>query len=187
MMQSERKRNLFRTVLAAVFLALAYVLPFLTAQIPRLGNMLCPMHLPVLVCGFVCGPVWGAAVGFLAPILRTLTIGIPVPTTAIAMCAELATYGLVSGLMYRTFRGSMLKIYASLIVAMLAGRGVYGVMNIMIYAVKAESYTPGLFLTSAFVNAVPGIVLQLGLIPIIVMALEKAFPHSMGKTAAGKE
>ena len=187
MLQSERKRNLFRMVLAAVFLALAYVLPFLTAQIPRRGNMLCPMHLPVLVCGFVCGPVWGAAVGFLAPILRTLTIGIPVPTTAIAMCAELATYGLVSGLMYRSFPGKAVRVYASLLVAMIAGRGVYGVMNIMIYAVKAESYTPGLFLTSAFTNAVPGILLQIGLIPVIVLALEKAFPQYMGKKADRKE
>ena len=87
-------RNL---VLAALFLALAFVLPMLTGHIPQVGNMLCPMHLPVLLCGFVLGGPWGLAIGFIAPLLRSVLFGMPpLFPTAISMAFELGTYGLVS-------------------------------------------------------------------------------------------
>ena len=90
----KNQTNLRNLCLSAMFLALAFVLPFLTGQIPEIGNMLCPMHIPVLLCGFVCGSPWGFAVGLIAPILRSVTIGAPTLfPRAVAMAFELAAYG----------------------------------------------------------------------------------------------
>ena len=100
----KRQNNLVNLALAAMFLALAYVMPFLTGQIPQVGAMLCPMHIPVILCGFVCGGPWGLAVGFVAPLLRSLTLNMPVMfPNALAMAFELAAYGLMSGILYRVF------------------------------------------------------------------------------------
>ena len=98
---SSRKSPVFRLVLAALFLALTLVLPFLTGQIPQIGSALCPMHFPALLCGFFCGPWYGLAVGLIAPVLRHALFGMPPILTAIAMSFEFAAYGLVSGLLYR--------------------------------------------------------------------------------------
>ena len=81
----KKRVSVIELVLGALFLALALVLPFLTGQIPEIGSMLCPMHLPVLICGFVCGWPWGLAVGFIAPLLRSLTLGMP-PLFPTAIC-----------------------------------------------------------------------------------------------------
>lgn len=89
-------------VLAALFLALAFVLPMITGHVPQVGNMLCPMHFPVLLAGFVLGGPWGLALGFLAPLLRSVLFGMPpLYPIAIAMAFELATYGAVAGWMYK--------------------------------------------------------------------------------------
>ena len=94
--------RLYKLTLSAMFLALALVLPFLTGQIQPLSKKLCPMHIPILLCGFFCGPWYGLAIGFIAPLLRFLCFGMPVIIPAgIAMSFELAAYGLVSGLLYR--------------------------------------------------------------------------------------
>ena len=96
-----KKTNVKKLILAALFLAMAQVLPFLTGQIPEVGSMLCPMHIPALLCGFFCGWPWGLMVGFVAPILRSVTFGMP-PMFPVAICMafELATYGAVSGALY---------------------------------------------------------------------------------------
>ena len=92
-------------VLAALFLALAFVLPMITGHVPQIGNMLCPMHFPVLLAGFVLGGPWGLALGFAAPLLRSVLFGMPpMYPIAIAMAFELATYGAVAGFMYRKVR-----------------------------------------------------------------------------------
>ena len=94
--------KVYKMVLAAMFLALAMVLPFLTGQIPQIGSALCPMHIPVLLCGFFCGPWYALAVGFIAPLLRFLIFGMPpIMPTGIAMCFELATYGFMVGFLYK--------------------------------------------------------------------------------------
>ena len=99
-----KESELFKIVLSSIFLALAYVLPFLTGQIPEIGSMLCPMHIPVLLCGFICGWKYGLIVGIIAPIFRSLTLGMPpLFPTALAMAFELGTYGLLSGLFYNVF------------------------------------------------------------------------------------
>ena len=115
-----RHNNIFRLVLASVFLCMAYVLPFLTGQIPEFGSMLCPMHIPVILCGFICGWKYGLVVGFISPIFRSLTLGMPpLFPTAFSMSFELGAYGLLSGILYNhllncIFKKKELVIYLSL-------------------------------------------------------------------------
>lgn len=157
-------------ILAALFLALAYVFPFLTGQIPKIGNMLCPMHIPVLLCGFLCGPVWGLAVGVTAPLLRALTLGAPLLfPTAVCMACELAAYGAVAGGMYRLFPRRKPYLYVSLLAAMMAGRLVWGAAMCVCTGIGSGGFTLTVFFMSGFVYALPGILVQVVLIPLLVM------------------
>lgn len=169
-----KNTKLNKMLFAAMFLAMCLVLPFITGQMRELGNMLCLMHLPVLLCGFICGPVYGAAVGFTAPLLRFALFGMPplMPVGA-AMCAELLTYGVVAGILYRTLPKKKPYIYVSLICAMLAGRIVWGGARLVIYGLGRSDFGWAAFLSGAFTNAVPGIILQIVIVPVLVMALEK--------------
>ena len=159
---------------SAICLALALVLPFLTGQIPQIGSALCPMHLPVLLAGFLCGPWWAAAVGFVAPLLRHAMFSMPPLLTAIAMAFELCTYGLVSGLLWRKSSKNVTNIYLSLIIAMVAGRLVWGAAQVVILGLSDSAFSWAAFWAGAIANAVPGIIVQLILIPILVLALRKA-------------
>lgn len=164
-----------RMVCAAVCLALCMVLPFLTGQIPQVGSALSPMHIPVLLAGFLCGPWWAMAVGAVAPLLRFALFGMPpIFPTGVAMCFELAAYGLVSGLLYARLPKKTANVYVSLLAAMLAGRVVWGIVRVALSGVAGEPFTWAAFMAGAFVNAVPGIIVHILLIPVIVMALRKA-------------
>lgn len=170
----KKNNHLIRLVLSSMFLALAYVLPFLTGQIPEIGNMLCPMHIPVLLCGFICSAPWGAAVGFSAPLLRSAILGRPVMfPDAISMSFELMVYGLLSGLLYRIFPKKKVYIYVSLIISMLAGRVVWGVVKFMLLGFDMSAFGMSAFIAGAFTNAIPGIILQLAAVPVLVMVTEK--------------
>ena len=164
-----------KTVLAALFLALAYVMPFLTGQIPEIGSMLCPMHIPVLLCGFICGWPWGLAVGALAPLVRSLITGgfPPMFPTAICMAFELAAYGAVSGLMHRLLPRKKPYIYCSLISAMIVGRLIWGAAMYALMTASGKVFTFAAFLAGAITNALPGIIVQLILIPIFIMVLDR--------------
>lgn len=160
-------------VLAAFFLALAYVMPFLTGQIPEIGARLCPMHIPVLLCGFFCGWGWGLAVGFIAPPLRSLTLGMPpLFPTALCMAFELAAYGAVSGWLHKKLPRKKLYIYLSLLIAMIIGRLVWGLAMFVFLGISGGSFTFAAFIAGAFTNAIPGIIVQIILIPILVMILD---------------
>lgn len=163
-----------RLVYSAMCLALALVLPFLTGQVPQIGSMLCPMHLPVLLCGFLCGWPWGLAVGIIAPLLRTLIFHMPPPVTAAAMAFELGTYGAVTGILYRVLPRKPWSTYVALICAMVVGRLVWGAADYVILGFTGSTLTPAAFLAGAVTNAVPGIILQIVLVPLIVMALDRA-------------
>lgn len=154
-------------------LALCLVLPFLTGQIPQIGSALCPMHLPVLLCGFLCGPWWALLVGATAPLLRHLLFSMPPLLTAIAMSFELAAYGAVSGLLYRKLPKNGAGIYISLITAMVIGRILWGIVRVAMTGVSGETFTWAMFLAGAFTTAIPGIVLQLLLIPALVVAFRR--------------
>lgn len=175
-----KSTHVLRLVLAAMFLALALLLPFLTGQIPKIGDMLCPMHLPILLCGFFCGPWFGLVAGACAPLLRFVFFQMPpLYPTGVGMCFELAVYGFVSGLLYRFLRNRMnryLAVYLSLFIAMLAGRAVWGIVRTILYSIGGKPFGMSAFLAGAFLNAIPGILLQLVLIPAIVIAVNAAFP-----------
>ena len=169
------RNKLLRMILSALFLALAYVMPFLTGQIPEIGSMLCPMHIPILLCGFICGWQWGLAVGFVAPLLRSMTLGMPpLFPTAFCMAFELATYGAVSGLMHKLLPRKKPYVYCSLIIAMIVGRLVWGAAMYVCMGLNGGSFTFAAFLAGAITNAIPGIVVQLVLIPILVMLLDNS-------------
>lgn len=170
-----RIRAVRRLVYAAVCLALALLLPFLTGQLPSVGSALCPMHLPVLLAGFLCGPWWGMAVGAAAPLLRSVIFGAPpMFPKAASMVFELAVYGFVSGFLYRALAKKAWGVWVALAAAMLAGRLVWGGVMAVFAGVSSISFGWAVFWADAFVGAVSGIVLQLALIPPIVLALKKA-------------
>ena len=160
---------------AALYLAIALVLPFVTGQIPEIGAMLCPMHIPVLLCGFMCGWPWGLAVGFFAPLLRGVLFGMPVLfPTGVAMAFELAIYGGTAGILYSRIPRKKWTVYAVLLTAMIAGRLVWGLVHVIIAGLTGSEFTIALFIAGAVTNAVPGIILQIVLIPILVMAMDRA-------------
>ena len=167
------RNKLLKMILSALFLALAYVMPFLTGQIPEFGSMLCPMHIPVLLCGFICGWQWGLSVGFIAPLFRSLTLGMPpLFPTALCMAFELAIYGLVAGLLHKLLPKKKPYIYCSLTIAMIVGRIVWGIMMFIFVGINGGSFTFSAFLAGAFVNAWPGIIVQIVLIPPYVVMIE---------------
>ena len=165
----------YRLVLAALFLALGMILPFFTAQIPEIGSMLLPMHIPVLVCGFVCGWKYGLIVGLLTPLLRSMTFSMPpLFPSATAMAFEMAAYGAICGLTYERLPRGTKSVYASLLTAMVGGRIVWGIVQIPILGIAGKGFGWQAFVAGAFLNAVPGIILQIVMIPLIVIALERA-------------
>jgi len=159
---------------ASMCLALCLVLPFLTGQIPQIGSTLCPMHLPVLLAGFLCGPWWALLAGAAAPLLRHLLFSMPPLVTAIAMSFELAAYGAVSGYFSRKLSKNIAGTYIALIAAMISGRLLWGIVRVIMTGVSGEAFTWAIFLSAAFTTAIPGIIVQLILIPILVSALRKA-------------
>lgn len=158
-----------------MFLALGLILPFLTGQIPEIGSMMLPMHIPALLCGMVVGGPWGLAVGFICPLLRSLLFGMPpMYPVALSMAFELATYGMISGLVYAKLKDRGVSgIYASLISAMIIGRIVWGITRWIMMAFGTQ-FSIALFIAGGITSAIPGIILQLVLIPVVIVALQKA-------------
>lgn len=168
-------KHILKMVLSAFFLALAYVMPYLTGQIPEVGSMLCPMHIPVILCGFICGPAWGLAVGATAPIMRSLLTGgfPPMFPTAIAMAFELAAYGAVCGILHKILPKRKSFVYVSLLSAMIIGRLIWGLVTFICISASGGAFTFSAFLAGAVVNAIPGIIVQIVVIPVIVILLRK--------------
>ena len=163
-----------RLVYASLFLALALVLPFLTGQIPQIGAMLTPMHFPVLLCGFLCGWQWGIAVGFAAPLLRSVLFGMPVMyPMAVCMALELATYAAVAGMLYRVFPQKRRFLYVSLIISMILGRLVWGLARFLCAGLDISTFGLSAFWTGTVAMSVPGILLQLLIVPVLVIVSEK--------------
>ncbi len=169
-----KKNPIFNITFSAMFLALALVMPFLTGQIPQIGSMLCPMHIPVLLCGYLCTGFWGLVVGFVSPILRSMIFGMPpMFPTALCMAFELAVYGLVAGVLYQRLPKKRWAVYLSLLCAMIAGRIVWGIIMFWCMGFDVSAFGFDAFLSGTLFNAIPGIILQIVLIPLLVILINK--------------
>ena len=190
MRRKTARQNIFDLVLAAMFLAIGIVLPFFTGQIPQIGRMLLPMHLPVLLCGLICGWQDGGAVGFVLPILRYALFGMPPMPNGLAMAFELAAYGIIVGLFYNRSRWQcIISLYRSLLIAMVGGRLVWAAVRVVMTGVSQVPFTWEIFLADAIVSAIPGIILQLVFIPALMVALDRTglvhFRKEAGEPARG--
>ncbi|MBR4727312.1 MAG: ECF transporter S component [Clostridia bacterium] len=169
------KNTVKNTAFAGMFLALCMVLPMITGNIPEVGQMLCPMHVPVLLCGFVCGWPYGLLVGAIAPLLRSLIFGMPAMyPAAAAMAFELATYGLLTGVLYRVFPKKDGYIYPTLFIAMIGGRLVWGAARYIMAGLSGSTFGMQAFLAGALTNAIPGIILHIVIVPAVVIAFRRA-------------
>jgi len=173
--QTSLKQHIHNLTLSAMFMAIGIILPFFTGQIPQIGSMLLPMHIPVLLCGLICGWQYGGLVGFILPLLRYAMFGMPpIFPTGISMAFELAAYGMIAGFLYNHSRWQcVVSLYRALIAAMIGGRIVWGVVRVLLTGVAGEPFTWQLFLAGALLNAVPGIILQLVFIPALMLALDR--------------
>ncbi len=170
-----KNNKILNIVLSALFLSLCLVLPFFTGQIKEIGNMLLPMHIPVMLCGLICGWQYGLIVGAIAPIMRSLLFSMPVMyPSAISMAFELATYGLVIGYLFSKSKWNCMKsLYRCLIISMLSGRVVWGLVQTILLGLGDNGFTLSMFIGGAFLKAIPGIILQLVLIPAIMLIIGK--------------
>ena len=166
--------KLKKLVYSSVFLCIGMILPLLTSQIKEIGDSLLPMHIPVMLCGFIAGPWYGLAVGFILPFLRSAVFSMPpMYPNAVWMAFELATYGFMCGLLYNIRKKQGLPyIYLCLIASMLCGRIVWGIAKTLLLMGKS-AFTLQAFWIGGFIDAIPGIILQLVLIPIIVKRVKK--------------
>ncbi|MCL2249401.1 MAG: ECF transporter S component [Oscillospiraceae bacterium] len=180
-------RNEIRNLtLAAMFLAIGYILPFLVMQMPPMAMMFLPMHLPVFLCGLICGWKYGGAVGFVLPITRSAIFGMPAMfPMAISMSFELAVYGLVVGIVFELVRKqNLFSLYLSIIIAMVAGRITWGLAMWVLLTFGEGAFSLQWFITGALVNAWPGIVLQLVLIPTVMIILNRVGLVNFRKNSA---
>ena len=163
-----------KSIITALCVALCVVLPMALHAIPKGGVLFSPMHLPVLLCGLVCGAPSGLICGILGPFISSMLTGMPAFGYMPIMMIELGLYGLISGLVMQLLRSGKLVIdlYAALIIAMLGGRVITGILRALIFA--GGSYSWSAWAAGYFVSCLPGIILQLILLPTIYVALERA-------------
>lgn len=174
-----KNKNIFYITFSGILIAIGLVLPFVTGQIPEIGAMLCPMHIPVLICGFVCGWKYGLIVGIITPTLRSLIFGMPyLYPAAISMSFELATYGAISGVLFKISKNMkvnlIVSVYIALILAMIGGRVIWGIVRFIMGVIDSSNvFSFKMFISGAFITAWPGIIIQLVLIPILIVSLSR--------------
>ena len=163
-----------KSIITAVCIALCVVLPQAFHAVPNAGAIYLPMHIPVLLCGLICGWSYGLLCGLAGPALSALLTGMPPAAVLPGMLVECGVYGLAAGLLMQLVRTKHLyaDLYISLAAAMLLGRVVSGIAKALIFS--AGSYSMVSWVAGSFVTALPGIVIQLALLPSIVYALMRA-------------
>ena len=166
-----------RMVMAALCTALCVVLPIAFHAIPDAGSVFLPIHIPVLLCGLICGWPYGLACGLLGPVLSSLLSGMPPAAYLPPMIVECAVYGAVCGLMLKIVRTGRptADLYIALVTAMLAGRVVSGIAKALIFS---PGMAMGMWVTANFITALPGIIIQLVLVPQVVRLLMKVSPSN---------
>lgn len=162
-----------KLVFAAVCSALCVVLPMAFHAVPNAGTVFLPMHIPVLLCGLICGWPYGGVCGLVGPVLSSLITSMPPMAYLPSMMVECGVYGFVSGLMMKYVRTKSMTadLYISLICAMVLGRAVSGFANSLIFS---PGTSPFLWVTTSLVAGIPGIVIQLILMPLVVFTLTRA-------------
>ncbi len=170
----KQKSQIKNIAISAVCIALCYVLPVALHPF-NLGTILSPMHIPVLLCGLVCGGGYGLICGIVGPVLSYLLSGMPAPPYLFTMIPELAVYGLVAGIGMRLIHSgsSTIDVYASLVVAMILGRITGGIVKVLFYT-GGQAYGLSLWVSSYFITTLPGILCQLILLPLLIFTLTKA-------------
>lgn len=178
----KKKLNINKICIAGICLSIGLILPFITGQIREIGNMLCPMHIPVILCGYICGPLYGLIIGIITPIIRSLIFTAPsLYPLALSMAVELGIYGFISGLLYKLLVRktnkqivNIIYIYISLIVALILGRIGWGLARYLLTLIdNTLTFTKEMFISGALLLAWPGIIIQLIIIPIIITTLTK--------------
>ena len=163
-----------KMVITALLIAVGIILPIAFHAVPNAGRVFLPMHISILLCGIICGFPYGLACGIITPLLSSLFTGMPPAAFLPSMICELAAYGTVSSLLIRYVRTKNLyvNVYIALVGAMIFGRIFYGILNSLIFNVG--NYSMQMWLSAAFITALPGVVIQIIVIPLIVIALQKA-------------
>lgn len=165
-----KKNKTIDLTLSALFLALGMVLPLLTGQIKEIGDTLLPLHLVVMFCSLICGWKYGFVTGLALPYLRSLVFQMPpLYPAAVWMSFELAAYGVTLGLLYNKFgKNKTSNLIWCLLISMLSGRIVWGICKTILLMGTSNPFSFALFISGGFIDALPGIILQLILIPLIM-------------------
>lgn len=166
-------KNTKNLTITAMMIALGLVLPAVIRMIPSGGILFSPMHIAPLLCGMVVGPYQAVLTGILCPILNNMLFGMPQGNTLIGMCFELPVYGFAVGILMRALKGKKesVRVYGSLLVAMLLGRVVGGIIQALLLG---GAYTFQIWVTSYFISTAPAIMIHLILLPSVYFALKKA-------------
>lgn len=181
-MKGTTTKTIYQMVISAMLIAVGLVLPLFLGQVQIFMQGISPMHIPAFIAGLTCGPVYGALVGFITPLLRMMTFGMPMPPVAIPMAFELAVYGAVTGILYPIFvckvlpknkASHLIGILLSMLVAMVGGRIVGGIAKAIFLGIQGTGYGFEAFVAAYVVGTAVGAVLHLIICPIVVLALEK--------------
>ena len=165
------RKNTVNLTLSAMYLAMALLLPFLTGQIPQIGSLISPMHIPAFLCGMTCGPVWGAVVGAVSPLLRSLIFTMPPMAIAPMMAVELAAYGALAGILLKILPKGNLWLYVNLAVSMIGGRILYAAVKIAVMGLGEAG--PLVVLFDTFVGTWVGMIVHFIVVPPLVMLIRK--------------
>ena len=170
----QKMSNVKKSIITAVCIALCYVIPLMCHGMQNAGNIFCPMHIPVFICGLICGWQYGLLCGIAGPALSSALSGMPPVAILPSMMVELAAYGTAAGLMMKLVRtkSTYADLYISLIVAIVCGRVLAGLAKALIFA--RGSYSMSAWIAGSVVTSWPGTVIQLVFIPTIVFALMKS-------------
>ena len=181
MNRSRSNGDLLRLILAGILIALALVLPLLIGDVQVMNQGISPMHIPAMIAGLTCGPLWGAVVGIVSPLLRGFIFGKPVfPVGSVPMALELSVYGAVCGALYllQRRRGKdrphLPMIYLAMVVAMLLGRCAGGIGKVIVTGMQGNGYSFPTFIAAYFTGTWVGAIIHLVLVPAVVTALERA-------------
>ncbi|MBP1745325.1 MAG: transporter component [Firmicutes bacterium] len=158
-------------VLGGLLLASGVILPMVFHVFGMTGPIFLPMHIPVLIAGFLLSPQLALIVGILTPLLSSIFTGMPVMfPIAVIMAFELGVYALAASIAVRKLN---LSTVPSLLIAMLSGRFAAGIsvaLLVQLFGIKMNAL---IYLKGAVITGIPGILLQLVMVPILVIAIRK--------------